>query len=161
MKSFKFPDFHVFDLKYDHKIQIKDLDHADFPFPWNDAGWNSFFDDQNSLLIYWEEKSRFKGFICFGLNPFEKSAHLQKICIPKNHQGQGEGKKLLLSTLNFIKEGKFLLNEMIDFCHLEVSQKNKSAQRLYESLGFQKTHGKSNYYSNGEAAFFYRLELKL
>ena len=72
-----------------------------------------------------------------------RSYHLLNLCIAKEMQSQGLGKKLLQSVIGTLGQGTNL-----DSVILEVRSSNAVALHLYASMGFQQIDIKKEYYSN-------------
>ena len=74
------------------------------------------------------------GFTLHGKDPESKKYYICRLMIDENFQGRGFGK---LTTLKLIEEmGK---NEDCDAVYLFFVPRNKGAEKLYSSLGFERT----------------------
>ncbi|WP_423734725.1 ribosomal protein S18-alanine N-acetyltransferase [Actinobacillus minor] len=67
-------------------------------------------------------------------------ATLFNIAVTPEKQGKGYGRKLLEALINVLQEQKILT------LWLEVRESNQTAQRLYQSLGFNEVTVRKNYY---------------
>lgn len=83
------------------------------------------------------------------------TAELMNIGVSLEYQSQGLGRAILASGIS-------LLPEQVVKVYLEVRQSNKTARRLYESMGFRVLAKRANYYPVDdeirEAAMVYSLE---
>ena len=79
--------------------------------------------------------------------------HLNNIAVHLDFQRRHIGWSLIEHVKNHLQ------SQNIQRIYLEVSEKNKSAQQLYESMGFQKEGLRRDYYAKGEHAFLYHLNL--
>ena len=79
--------------------------------------------------------------------------HLNNIAVHFDFQRRHIGKSLIQHVKNRLQ------SKNIQRIHLEVSWKNKPAQQLYKSMGFQKKGLRMDYYEKGEHAFLYHLNL--
>jgi ribosomal-protein-alanine N-acetyltransferase len=67
-------------------------------------------------------------------------AHILNLCVGREYQGQGVGRKLLLHLLERARELE------VDTVFLEVRPSNTPAMRLYENLGFNRVGTRKDYY---------------
>ena len=67
-------------------------------------------------------------------------AHLLNVCIGRDHQGAGYGKRLVEHMLRRARERR------VDAVFLEVRPSNSVALAIYESLGFNEVGRRKNYY---------------
>lgn len=74
------------------------------------------------------------GFIMMGYYEEKKYYTLWKLLIDQKYQGRGYGKAALEMGIAFLKE-RFRVNEI----YTGVIPGNKTAQKLYESVGFEET----------------------
>ena len=79
--------------------------------------------------------------------------HLNNIAVHSYFQRRHIGWSLIEHVRNRLQ------SQNIQRIYLEVSGKNKPAQQLYESMGFQKKGLRRDYYAKGEHAFLYHLNL--
>lgn len=99
--------------------------------------WYSWLKDP--LRVNWivQSKDNFPGFISFGNTEKEDiftNWEIFAIYIDPNYWGQGIGKSLMTSCMDFLKDNE------ISQVRLWIVQQNIGAQRFYENLGFIKTH---------------------
>ncbi len=79
-------------------------------------------------------------------------AELLRIVVAKSHQGQGLGKALLAQCQEKLRQ------EGVQSLHLEVRVSNRTARKLYESLGWREAGHRRAYYKDGEDAALYTLD---
>lgn len=83
------------------------------------------------------------------------TAELMNIGVSPDYQSQGIGRAMLAGGIS-------LLPELVVKIYLEVRQSNRTARRLYESMGFRVLAKRANYYpvddETREAAVVYSLE---
>lgn len=89
------------------------------------------YDNWHSKCIY--EDDVLIGFLLYGIEENTGKPMLLRYMVDKKFQGKGLGKKALLKLLDLIK---------IEYGNIKfyttVSPKNVSAEKLYESVGFEK-----------------------
>ena len=119
---------------------------------------NEFFNDDAFSLATLEttiKDEHFMGFVAeegtevigyVFVTYFGDEANLLKIAIDKFYRKKGIAKSLLLKCIEEFKE------LCISNFFLEVDENNVPARNLYESLGFEKTRTRNNYYKNGDNA---------
>ena len=79
--------------------------------------------------------------------------HLNNIAVHSDFQRRHIGRSLIEHVKNRLQ------SQNIQRIYLEISGKNKPAQQLDESMGFQKKGLRRDYYAKGEHAFLYHLNL--
>ena len=84
----------------------------------------------------------------------EDEYHLNNIAVDADYRKQGIGKKLMKKMIEFVtkSDGQNIL--------LEVMHENSSAIRLYEKMGFKVVGDRKDYYTKGQHAICFNLELK-
>lgn len=110
----------------------------------------AFITKSHDDLVVVEDKT--KGVIGYGLVLYKKGsslARLYSIAIDPIYKGQGLGQKLLL------KLEEYAIKKRTAYLRLEVASQNKSAQALYEKLGYYKFNIKNDYYENHDSALCY------
>ena len=80
--------------------------------------------------------------------------NLNNIAVKKGQQANGVG-KMLMENLIFR-----LINKKIKKIFLEVSDFNLIAKKFYKSIGFKSYGIRKNYYSKGDHALLFDLEIK-
>ena len=113
------------------------IERVNFPFPWTEG---NFKDSINSgyICLVMEQGKELMGYAVLMMVLDE--AHLLNISVAKSYQGQGWGRYLLVQMMEIGRE-KGGLNMF-----LEVRPSNRSALRLYESMGFNEMGIRPGYY---------------
>lgn len=84
------------------------------------------------LGIYDQDKA--VGFLMYAFNAEDESYWVCRLMIDRYFQGQGYGKQALKVVIDEIKK-----RPTGDHIKLSIEPGNMSAQKIYESIGFQKT----------------------
>ncbi|MDR0499086.1 MAG: GNAT family N-acetyltransferase [Holophagales bacterium] len=79
--------------------------------------------------------------------PKSSEAELLRIAVIQTQRRSGVAKRLMSECLNYLAANGYVS------LHLEVRASNISAQKLYESMGWQQISLRRAYYSDGEDAF--------
>lgn len=99
---------------------------------WNSIIVSLLHQNWSAKCIY--EDDMLIGFLLYGIEEDTNRSMLLRYMIDKKFQGKGLGKKAILKLLDLIK---------IEYGNIKfyttVSPKNSSAEKLYESVGFEKT----------------------
>ena len=125
-----------------------DLDH--FPQPWTINQWEELKDSEDTLLVAIFENSNSQkalGFALFGLNSYEKLAHLYKVSVHSDWREKGLSSKILEKSF------KWLSASNMDKVFLEVSVNNAAAIGLYQKYGFEILSRKKKFYTNSDDAY--------
>lgn len=126
--------------------KVYDIDQDVLSAHWTKDDYLSILDNQNYVFLVISSSDDIQGFIVIrkGLD----DSDLMQIALRKNAQAMGLGSLLLQEACSLIPKNKPLL--------LEVENVNISAQRFYESKGFERIATRKNYYENGNDAYIYR-----
>jgi ribosomal-protein-alanine N-acetyltransferase len=122
------------------------LDQAFFPIPWSRDQWLGT-NPEHHLLFEWQLGGTSIGFALFGRAQGEETAHLYKILMHPEMQGQGQA---LLFWSEIVKE----LKAEFRVVYLEVGASNLRAISFYRKQGFKELRRVKKYYSSGEDAVF-------
>ena len=118
---------------------------ATFPTPWSRDAFASEMRNVAARYLVAEVDGRVVGFA--GAWIILDEAHVTNIAVLKEHRGHGFGRMLTAGLM------QYLANLGAAYVTLEVRRSNEVAQRLYESLGFQRLGVRKRYYEdNGEDA---------
>ena len=136
----------------DHLNDILHIENMVFDKPWSQKQLQRdiILNDNTENWVYIKNQ-KVVGYI-IGLKVINEF-HLNNIAVDKNFQHQHIGRFLIEHVI------KQLLNQNINKMYLEVSEKNVSAIQLYRSIGFKKIDKRIDYYSRGNHAFVYYLDL--
>ncbi len=99
-----------------------------------------------TYMIGYEKEEKLIGYLSARI--FEDHAEILNIVVEKEFQKQGIGTKLLQTLINEVE------TRTIKSVILEVRASNHNAQKLYQTLGFEKILTKPNYYPNEDAYIF-------
>lgn len=94
-----------------------------------------------------------QGVILADVGPF--TADLLYVYVAKEHRGAGVARHLVERLTE-----ELAARPQIEALLLEVRASNQPAQRLYESFGMVQVDRRKSYYSDGEDALVYRLEMQ-
>ena len=135
-----------------HLDEILDIEKIVFTKPWTrEQLKNDLVLSTNSENWVYMEDQQVVGYIlgCKVMDEF----YLNNIAVHSDFQRRHIGRSLIEHVKNHLQ------SQNIQRIYLEVSEKNKSTQQLYESMGFQKEGLRRDYYAKGEHAFLYHLNL--
>ena len=135
-----------------HLNEILDIEKIVFTKPWTrEQLQNDLVLSANSENWVYMEDQQVSGYILWWkvIDTF----HLNNIAVHSDFQRRHIGWSLIQHVINRLQ------SKNIQRIHLEVSWKNKPAQQLYKSMGFQKKGLRMDYYEKGEHAFLYHLNL--
>ena len=135
-----------------HLNEILDIEKIVFTKPWSRKQLQNdlVLSDNSENWVYIEDQ-KVAGYI-LGWKVMDEF-HLHNIAVHFDFQRRHIGKSLIQHVKNRLQ------SKNIQRIYLEVSGENKPAQKLYESMGFQKKGLRSDYYAKGEHAFLYHLDL--
>jgi ribosomal-protein-alanine acetyltransferase len=124
---------------------------------WNTAQFAAELRANYALCVVYETiteqgSPQITGYAIFHL--LGPDSELLSIAISRNCQHKGIGKMLLNAGLSRLNP------EEKDRCFLEVREGNCTARQFYEKNGFKLFGTRKNYYSDGENACLYSIELE-
>ncbi len=122
-----------------------------FPDGWNERMMRSAFDGGRYFGYCAFDGENLIGFIACTLGLDE--CDLEGVAVRPEYRGKGIAKKLIASAIEDIK--KTTANGFM----LEVRESNIPAQKLYESLGFERISVRKKYYDGVENAVVMRKEI--
>ncbi len=127
--------------------QVLDLENTSFKQPWTPEHFHrELHDNPYALLFVAEQEGVFLGFIDFWIM-FEQ-ATVNQIAVVGNYRRRGVGSILLEDAVKRAQAAG--VNQM----SLEVRVSNQSAYEFYLRHGFQNLLKKTQYYQDGEDAYF-------
>lgn len=134
--------------------QVLTIEQAVHVVPWNRETFQICFE---SGYLGWviEQNKKVIGFIFVSLHVEE--CHILNVCIARDFQQQGWGKKLLEHALAYAKK------EGAGVAYLEVRRSNQRAISLYRKMKFHMVGERKNYYqtvSGYEDALVFAISLK-
>ena len=133
--------------------QIVKVEQQSYPEPWTLKHFKDEMEKGYSRVLVLtddETDSLILGYIVYWVQA--EGASLLNVTVTPSWRNLGFAKRLMYVMINEI------VRDEIPKIVLEVRSTNTSAIKLYERIGFQKTHERKNFYSNGETALV--MELK-
>ena len=135
-----------------HLNEILDIEKIVFTKPWTrEQLQNDLMISANSENWVYMEDQQVAGYI-LGWKVMDEF-HLNNIAVHSDFQRRHIGRSLIEHVKNRLQ------SQNIQRIYLEVSGKNKPAQQLYKSMGFQQNNMRINYYSKGNHAFLFHFDL--
>ncbi len=131
-------------------LQIEKQSH---PEPWSDSHFRQELSVPYSRILVLtddETDSIILGYLVYWLQA--EAVSLLNVTVAPACRGLGFSRILIGAMVNEA------VREEIPKVILEVRESNETAIRVYERMGFKKTHERKGFYSNGETAFV--MELK-
>ncbi|MCD6503535.1 MAG: ribosomal-protein-alanine N-acetyltransferase [Thermoplasmata archaeon] len=98
------------------------------------------YENYPDLMLIAEEDGKLVGFVIGSLST-EESGRILVLFVKKDYRGRGVGKALMKEILR-----RFLVKYCVKEVTLEVHEKNETAIKLYEKLGFRKVRKLYKYY---------------
>ena len=136
-----------------HLEQILEIENTVFDYPWSR---NQIENDLKCMVnvenIVFLNNGEVIGYILGRI--IKDEFHLNNIAVSKNYQSNNIGKFMIENLCIRLK------NKCITKIYLEVSINNKPAQKLYDSFGFKQDGLRKDYYSRGNHALLFNLNLK-
>lgn len=86
----------------------------------------------NPLAVYHEDQM--VGFVMYGFDPDDEKFYLGRLMIDAQHQGKGYGKAATLAVIERLRQ-----NENCREIYLSFVPENTGAEKLYSSVGFERT----------------------
>ncbi len=132
--------------------EIVEIENSSFKKPWkrsqlmDDIRNNT--DSENWVFV---QDEKVVGYI-FGWI-IQKEFHLHNISVHPNYLRKKIGQKLINHIISRVADQK------VNVILLEVSVNNVSARKCYQSLGFVEVGLRKDYYSKGDDAILYNLEI--
>ena len=132
---------------------VLEIERESYPEPWNEVHFTKELQTPYSRFLVLtddETDSVVLGYIVYWLQA--EGASLLNVAVAQKWRGLGLARLLLSSMINET------VREEIPRIVLEVRESNQKAIAVYGHLGFEKTHERKNFYSDGETAWV--MELK-
>ncbi|MEO0072654.1 MAG: ribosomal protein S18-alanine N-acetyltransferase [candidate division WOR-3 bacterium] len=131
--------------------QVMAIETTAFKDPWRRSFFLSDLSRSGTILLVAKIGSKVIGYIDAWLLGDE--LHLANIAVDQEFRRRGVGTKLIKKIMAIGRQqgAKYII--------LEVRRSNIGAQMFYEKLGFYHFYTRPRYYSNGEDALIYKLDL--
>lgn len=121
--------------------RVMEIESEAYPHPWTEGIFRDCIRVGYSCWVY-EIDAQIQGYALVSIAANE--AHILNICIAKDFQGQGFGKKLLYKIIDVAEQSD------VDSVFLEVRDSNTVAIELYEREGFNRIGLRKAYYPADE-----------
>lgn len=121
--------------------RVMEIESEVYTHPWTEGIFRDCIRVGYSCWVY-EIEGQIQGYALISIAANE--AHILNICIAKDLQGQGFGKKLLYQLLDVAEKSE------VDSVFLEVRDSNAVAIQLYEQEGFNRIGLRKAYYPADE-----------
>ena len=128
--------------------EIVEIENSSFEKPWKRSQLMDDIDSENWVFV---KDEKVVGYI-FGWI-IKNEFHLHNIAVHPNYLRKKIGQKLINHIISRVAGRK------VNVILLEVSVNNISARKCYQSLGFVEVGVRKDYYSKGEDAILYNLEI--
>ena len=151
--EYSFTRLHPADLAMAEALVALVQENYEHPNNWSAESFLADLENPtNTYYGVWMQR-QLVGFL--GVQSVLDEATITNIVIAKDYQGKGLAQRLWQMALYDLKQ------KDVKVVFLEVRESNKRAQYLYEILGFEAFHTRSDYYSDPvEDAIEYRLEIE-
>ena len=132
--------------------EIVEIENSSFEKPWKRSQLmddiRNHIDSENWVFV---QDEKVVGYI-FGWI-IQNEFHLHNIAVHPNYRRKKIGQKLINHIISRVADQK------VNVILLEVSVNNVSARKCYQSLGFVEVGLRKDYYSKGDDAILYNLEI--
>lgn len=125
---------------------------SDFDDFWSPNLLKSELMSENRIYLVAKENEEIVGFAGGMLNFPEME--IMNIVIKKTERRKGIGKILLEKLIEIAND------RQVETIFLEVNEKNESARKLYEKVGFEEMSRRKNYYGESENAIILSKKIK-
>jgi [ribosomal protein S18]-alanine N-acetyltransferase len=132
------PGWAILPMHVSQLSQILEIERRAYPFPWTETIFRDCLRAGYSAWVLIDVSGNIAGYAFMSMALDE--AHVLNICVDPDHQRCGFGFKLLKHLLKLARTAQATI------VLLEVRKSNKPAQKLYESMGFQRLGVRKNYY---------------
>ena len=151
--EYSFTRLHPADLAMAEALVALVQENYEHPNNWSAESFLADLENPtNTYYGVWMQR-QLVGFL--GVQSVLDEATITNIVIAKDYQGKGLAQRLWQMALYDLKQKE------VKVVFLEVRESNKRAQYLYEILGFEAFHTRSDYYNDPvEDAIEYRLEIE-
>ncbi len=133
---------------------VMEIENSEYEFPWSEGIFHDCLSTVNYHGFLFKKNEELLGYAMISVAVSE--CHILNICIKKDFQKKGYGKKLLAFL---IKKAKQFQAQQI---FLEVRASNKIARSLYQNYGFNEMGVRKGYYpakNNREDAYLFAMEV--
>lgn len=132
-------------MSFEDLDDVYEIDKDSFPIPWSKSSFEEEL--KNILATYLVAKINKKVVGYIGSWMVIDECHITNIAVHSRYRRKGIAKKLVNELLHYCNE------HGISYILLEVRLNNISAQKLYESFGFQLDGVRKSYYKNPDGTY--------
>ena len=141
----------IVSASHEYLEQILTIERSSFSKPWTEYHFKS--DLNNKISVNWVYLNNIQviGYL-FGWHVMD-AYHVNNIAVAKLFRENGTAIHLLKNMISYLNDIK------VKSVLLEVSSSNLPAQKLYEKMGFVRQGERKGYYTKGDDAVLYTLEI--
>jgi len=132
------PGWSILPMHVSQLPEVLEIERRAYPFPWTESIFRDCLRAGYSAWVLVDSEGTIGGYAFMSMVLDE--AHVLNICIDTSLQGRGLGFKLLKHLLKLARSAQATI------VLLEVRKSNKPAQKLDESMGFQRLGVRKDYY---------------
>ena len=136
---------------HEYLEQILIIERASFSKPWTEYHFKSDLNNKISMNWIYLNNIQVIGYL-FGWHVMDEY-HLNNIAVAKSFRENGTAIHLLKNMVSYLSDIK------VKSVLLEVSSSNLPARKLYEKMGFVSQGERKDYYTKGDDAVLYTLEI--
>ena len=141
----------IVSVSYEHLEQILSIERSSFSRPWSECHFKSDLNNKISVNWVYLNNIQVRGYL-FGWHVMDEY-HLNNIAVAKRFRENGAAINLLKNMVSYLNDIK------VKSVLLEVSSSNLPARKLYEKMGFLPQGEREDYYTKGDDAVLYTLEI--
>lgn len=119
-------------------VDVAKIENDANSFPWSLKNFSDGLAAGHQSWVFCDQSGAIVGFTV--LQKIVDELHLLNICVSRQQQGQGIGKRILNSIINYAETNDAVM------ILLEVRQSNTRAQQLYLNSGFNEMAIRKDYY---------------
>ena len=141
----------IISASHEYLEQILIIERSSFSKPWTEYHFKSDLNNKISVNWVYLDNIQVMGYL-FGWHVMDEY-HLNNIAVAKRFRENGTAIHLLKNMVSYLNDIK------VKSVLLEVSSSNLPAQKLYEKMGFMPQGERKDYYTKGDDAVLYILEI--
>ena len=141
----------IVSASHEYLEQILIIEQSSFSKPWTEYHFKSDLNNKISVNWVYLDNIQVMGYL-FGWHVMDEY-HLNNIAVAKSFRKNGTAIHLLKNMVSYLN------NIKVKSVLLEVSSSNLPAQKLYEKMGFVRQGERKDYYTKGDDAVLYTLEI--
>ena len=141
----------IVSASHEHLESILVIERASFSKPWTKYHFKSDLNNKISINWVYQKNDYVVGYL-FGWHVMDEY-HLNNIAVADSFRGAGIGIHLLNNMESHLRGIK------VKSVLLEVSSGNLPARKLYKKMGFVPQGERKDYYTKGDDAVLYTLEI--